>query len=150
MSSILSHADCLRAAMLMETAGAVVPDPELIGLCAGMLRELAGQDKSDTANLRLATPFLLEANSILQILCMDVASQPKLLHDRVFALLECMAVIAKERSLSKKQQALPAQAALMRYFESCGQWSRDDGTLVSDYYYSRIPAHLANRPRRAA
>lgn len=130
MTSILSHSDCLHAAMVMETAGASAPDPELIGLCANMLRELAGQDRPDTVNLKLTTPFLLEANTILQVLCMDLPSQPMLLHDKAFALLECMAVIAKERSLSKsKQQTLPAQMALMRYFESCGQWARDDGTL---------------------
>ena len=148
MNSILSHSDCLHAAMLMETAGASAPDPELLGLCANTLRELAGEDRNSAAGLKLTMPFLLEANRILQLLCVNFTSQPQLLHDRAFALLECMAVITKERSLNKrKTKILPAQAALMRYFESSGQWSRDDGTLVSDYYYTKIPASLANRPQ---
>lgn len=57
-----------------------------------------------------------------------------------FSLFECIAIFFRLRQC-RHVGCVPCQAerALLRHFEQCGEWRPDDGTLVSEWYWRRIP-----------
>lgn len=64
-----------------------------------------------------------------------------------FQLVEDLAVLMREKTLRKGGVHSLCEQRLMQYFESCGAWSCDDGTLVSEYYYLRLPLSPGKRRR---
>lgn len=60
-----------------------------------------------------------------------------------FTILEDLSVFFRERLL--KQGCVPLETAesnVLKWFETCGEWSPADGTLVSDWYYVQVPARV--------
>lgn len=77
------------------------------------------------------------------------------LADAAFMLVEDMAALFRERSLRDPESPVPpAEEALLAHFESCGEWQPADGSLVTDWYYVRLPAlvlaQLLRRTKAAA
>ncbi len=61
-------------------------------------------------------------------------------HDEAFALVESMVVIVREMHLRMGAgDVSDVHGDLMSFFEARCQWRADDDTLVSDYYYRRVP-----------
>lgn len=140
MEITLSSADCRKAAVVLEAAFKTAPAPQLMQICAGCLYEIADSGPSYTPDIHVGLAFLSQAEKIIQALYTADSASPELLHDLAFELVECFAVIAKENSLNgSARDATAAQAEVMRYFEESGEWSPNDGTLVTQYYYLRIP-----------
>lgn len=71
--------------------------------------------------------------------------------DAAFMLVEDMAALFRERSLRAPEDApRAAERALLDHFERCGEWLPADGTIITDWYYVRLPALvLAQLLRRA-
>lgn len=140
MKNPVSNAELLKAAALFTHIAAETPDPKLVSLCAQGLTEMAENRQQYAACLEEAAPFWSELCETVRSVCAAANYSPATLYDKAFCLMECLAVITRENVLkSKAQTLLPAQADIMCYFEDCGHWAQGDGTLVSDYYYRRIP-----------
>ena len=61
--------------------------------------------------------------------------------DCTLPIFECLANIFREDHLRQPTLQPPlAQANLMLFFEECGEWHKEDGKLVTDYYYFTIPS----------
>ena len=109
-------------------------------LCAQCLHEMGENLSLYTSGLQVSTLFFEELCKIIQSVCRDCDIPVIAMLDKAFGLMECLAVIVRESTLRQKSaKALPAQADVMRYFEGCGHWMPGDGTLVTEFYYSRIP-----------
>lgn len=135
----ISSPACRKAAALLEAASPGAPSPGLMSLCARCLYEAAEFGPGYVHSIRVCLPFLDEMKEKLDRLCEGERCAPELLHDLAFELIECFAVIAKENALHKgTQPALPAQAEVMRFFEECGEWAPEDGTMVSHYYHTLL------------
>lgn len=90
-------------------------------------------------NVRIAFPFLVEADHLVALICTEREAPLEDLGGTTFSLLECGAVVTKESTLGKDTQRMrPAQVAVMRFFEGSGLWGPGDGTLVSEYYFNRL------------
>lgn len=62
------------------------------------------------------------------------------LNDLCFAMVEEIAVLVRERYLREGCKGLsPNEKSLMDYFEGSGMWFMGDSTMVSDYYYVKLP-----------
>lgn len=140
MDTTLASSDCMHAAARLKGVVDEAPEPQLMLLCAQGLHELAENLHWYTSGLTVSTPFFEELLETVQSVCQDEEVPVMVMHDKAFGLMECLAVIVRESSLRQKsEQTLPAQINVMRYFEGCGHWTPGDGTLVTEYYYSRIP-----------
>lgn len=54
-----------------------------------------------------------------------------------FSLFECIAVIFREKSLCRQQHAKnPVETSVLHYFETCGEWSRTDNTMITTWYWN--------------
>ncbi|WP_165078218.1 MULTISPECIES: hypothetical protein [unclassified Desulfovibrio] len=62
-----------------------------------------------------------------------------------FSLFECMVILFRLRQCAGRGDASPVERDVFRYFEECGEWDPDDETLVSQWYWWRIPALAAMR-----
>ena len=141
MEPVFDPSECIKAAARLEAMFMEAPEPEILRLCGVFLRCIA-DDPDYASGFTVTAPFLQEAMAAIRDLCGD-AADIGVMHDRAFALMECMAVIAREHTFRKgAQKTLAAQADLMRFFEKSGHWAEGDGTLVSEYYYSRIPNNI--------
>jgi len=139
MNSTLAT-DCNNAAARLKGFLAEAPEPQLMRLCAESLQEMAENLHWYNSDITVATPFWEELCKTVRDMCMDTESHSGVMHDMAFELIECLALISRESTLKQKTRpALPAQTDVMRYFEGCGHWTPGDGTLVTEYYYSRIP-----------
>ncbi|MDE5879361.1 MAG: hypothetical protein K2G99_04990 [Desulfovibrio sp.] len=62
-----------------------------------------------------------------------------------FSFFECLVILFRFRQYARGGEAGPVEREVLRYFEECGEWRPDDETLVSDWYWRRIPAQAAAR-----
>ncbi|WCB47409.1 hypothetical protein [Nitratidesulfovibrio vulgaris] len=61
--------------------------------------------------------------------------------EALFALFEDMALLARAHAVSCRPEMIPEPlAAVMTAFEADGEWHPNDGTLVSEWYWLRLPA----------
>lgn len=61
--------------------------------------------------------------------------------DALFALFEDMALLARAHAVSCPTSVVPAAlAAVMAAFEADGEWCPADATLISEWYWLRLPA----------
>ncbi len=77
-------------------------------------------------------------------------SDPDHVPDVCFNLLECLAVIFREKELRMPyvpQQ--PEERDLLRYFEQCGEWLPDDEHMVSHWYWRHLPEQFG-APRHSS
>lgn len=141
MKFALQGPACHRAAVILTDVAPNAPSPQLMRICAGSLQEMADIGTEFTNGIYVGLPFLVEANQKIHTLCAANTAYPELMHDLAFELMECLAVLAKEDALRMRGQYVPiAQMETMRHFESSGEWSADDGALVTEYYHRLIPS----------
>lgn len=139
MGITFSSPACRKAAALLEAAAEESLDPDLFRLCARCLYEAAEFAPSYIHGVSVCFPFLTEAAENIKNMCKMTQNDVEL-HDFVFELVECFAVIAREHVRNKgTQHILPAQVEVMRHFEDCGEWTPEDGTLITHYYYKLLP-----------
>ncbi len=58
--------------------------------------------------------------------------------DAIFGLLEDLALITRGHTLFA-HKAHSSEQALLQAFENAGEWQIDDGNIVSDWYWLRLP-----------
>lgn len=77
-------------------------------------------------------PFYKEFVHHLQAgICMD---------EDCLSLFECLAIFFRIRQLIQKERNLSdTESKLLHYFETCGEWQPQDPTIVSHWYWWRIP-----------
>ncbi len=136
-SVILTAANCLKDAIPHA------PDRELVSLCVQGLEEIAQHQDEYSRLISASEPFAQHLAEGIKMICDDFSQNPAEQHDAAFVLLEDLAIIMREAVLLRgNKPPTPVQYNIMRYFESCGYWMFNDGTLVSDYYYTRVPIHV--------
>ena len=115
-------------------------DPELMQLCADGLREVAENYEEYSSVVSTASPFLRELSEKVKLIAHDAKREAELQHDHAFSLMESMAVVLREVLLRKGASVLkPAHHKLLDFFEGSGHWKANEGSMVTDYYYNRIP-----------
>ena len=122
-------------------------NPKLANICSDGLEDV-GQylDEYETA-AQIASDFVKELhNSVDQLMEFKNVTVHKL-EDAAFNLFEPIAVIMREMVLRNKGNPppRPVQGEILRSFEDSENWRPEDPTLVSEYYYHKIPASLAAR-----
>lgn len=111
----------------------------LCSVCATGLDELAAHCAKYHENSVVAAPFLEETRMTAMLLS---GSFGQVAHDAqavAFGTLESLATVMREVSLRCQEEMTDAQQATLEFFEMSGLWEQNDGTLVTDYYYNRIP-----------
>lgn len=104
-------------------------DTTMAELCrAGLLELQANADDYDACTL-VATFF---KDELLRHLTEEVTD------DTVFALIEDLAVIIREKTL-RCSLATSEEKKILEYFEQSGNWEIGDGTLISMFYYVHVP-----------
>jgi|GEM_PF-968675 len=145
MTHALVRSDCAHVATRLKSVVDEAPEPQLMLLCAQGLHEMGENLHLYTSGLHVSAPFFEELCETVLSVCQDSDIPVIAMHDKAFGLMECLAIIARESTLRQKREtALPAQTNVMRYFEGCGHWTPGDGTLVTEFYYSRIPKAAAD------
>jgi len=138
---------CLQAASILAQNAPASYEPDQMFLCSHCLEaEAADGSPMDTPHVGL--PFYNEGEKLIQSICGKSGQDVYALQDCTFSLIECFAVILRERSLANPAQQLPpAQRKVLSYFENCGHWHPDDGTLVSQFYYKDIPEKILTKAK---
>ena len=115
-------------------------DPELMKLCADGLHEVAENYEEYLSTAKTSSSFLRELAEKVKHIATDEKKEAHLQHDNAFAIFEAMAVVLRETFLRTGASSLrPVQHAILSFFEGSGNWKANEGSLVSDYYYNRIP-----------
>lgn len=78
-----------------------------------------------------SNPFYQEFTHCLQ--------QDSITDDDWFSLFECVVIFIRMRQVSAKNLSQPEESVL-HDFETCGEWTPRDDTVVSRWYWGRIPA----------
>ena len=99
-------------------------------LCGDGLHELRANAENYDACI-LASAFFRD--ELFRHLAEDVTD------DVVFALIEDMAVLMREKTL-RCSEAAPGEKKILEYFERSGNWEIGDGTLVSMFYHVYVPS----------
>ena len=62
------------------------------------------------------------------------------LEEDCLSLFECLAIFFRIRQIVDKGRALSdTEIQVLHYFETCGEWQPQDSTIVSFWYWWRIP-----------
>ncbi len=134
------RATCLKAADCLMLLASQAREPRLMEVCSLGLREYAHQYYAYQSCVKTAAPFIQELAAEVSGLCPGGSHSPDGGHDMAFVLVEALALIMREAVLRKgNHQPTSEQEAVMRYFEQSGHWRHGEGSLVTDYYYTRIP-----------
>lgn len=93
--------------------------------------------------ISLDTPFMRE-------FCACVTEHPlDTDDDSCFGLFECLAVFFREKSLRMGSAKLaPTEQAVLIYFETSGHWSRQERTIVNEWYWVKLPNKLVEESLR--
>ena len=68
------------------------------------------------------------------------SQQDAINEDDLFSLFECMVIFIRMRQMAQPNIPLSAaEQAVLDYFETCGEWTACDGTVVSQWYWKRLP-----------
>lgn len=134
---------CHTTADYFTSIGSETFNPELMKLCAEGLRELGDNIEEYSSKATISSCFFQELCEKVKSISDDTAPKTELQHDNAFALFEALAVVFRETFLRAGASALkPIQQAILDFFEGSGHWKANEGTLVSDYYYNRIPISI--------
>ncbi len=128
---------CREAAERLRRALPSVPEPQLAVLCADGLQEVAEHYPEYRSLVSTASPFMQEVAGYVTLLCADKCAEP--LEDVLFMLVEALAMVMREAVLRQGRAFRAVQEDILRYFEQSGRWRPEEGTLVADFYYRRIP-----------
>lgn len=131
---------CRQAASRLTTLAAEAEDPELTHICVQGLLEIADRYAKYKNTTVTGRRFMDELDESVRSLLKEKDFAAEEMHSVAFQMIEAIAVVIREASLREStQQPRAAQEAVMRYFEESGHWHPGDGSLVSDYYYNRVP-----------
>lgn len=65
--------------------------------------------------------------------------------DELFSLFECMVIFIRMRQMATPRMALSAtEQEVLEYFETSGEWTDGDDTVVSQWYWKRLPEKCRN------
>ncbi len=118
-------------------------DPELSRLAREGLLHVTRNHAAFDACPNSRTPF---ANHFLRLL----ATLPLVDDGHWLEIFEDLALIIREKTLiSGKGADAEIERRILRYFESSGQWEKDDGRMVSQWYWYRLPLQAAENTRFA-
>ena len=60
--------------------------------------------------------------------------------DELFSLFECMVIFIRMRQIAKPNIALSnTEKNVLHFFETCGEWTACDDTMVCQWYWKRLP-----------
>ena len=60
--------------------------------------------------------------------------------DEMFSLFECLVIFIRMRQMASPHTKLsPSEQGVLDYFETCGEWTDRDETLVCQWYWKRLP-----------
>jgi hypothetical protein len=120
-------------------------EDKFLPLCVDGIRALLDRWDHFKNNTIIAKRFLDELLNHFRA-CRPFGEIPDSgISDYTLPIVECLANIFKEDHLRQPtRQTPPAQANLMRFFEECGEWHKDDGKIATDYYYFTIPSNIKN------
>lgn len=140
MAYQLKNAELLLAARSMHDSAHQSMDADLFELCALGLQEIAERFDEYRHYVAVSLPFAEHLVGAVQSVCIELSCENTNRQESAFALMEDMAVIFREVALRKGYENLsPPGQTILHYFESSGHWRANEGTLVADYYYTRIP-----------
>lgn len=73
-------------------------------------------------------------------------------HSLAFTLFEDIAVFFREKTLRSRESPSALEEKVLHIFEHCGEWDEKDTTLVSIWYWSKLPkrAHKASSTTRSS
>ncbi len=118
---------------------------EIFSLCARGLLAITAQQERYSHTAIVKTPFWNELQAALALVCNEGCQED--LQAEGFRILEAVMLIMREASLRMGNERTKEEAELLAFFEQSGNWQANDGTLVSDYYYSRIPRTVQRKLR---
>ena len=148
MKSAMLKRNCIEAADFLAEQAPHSVEPELARACSEVLFDMAERVSAYENTIQIADFFLKEFHTAISRLEKIKNATKNALHDWTFELFETLAILAREDVL-RNHSARPAQAEAIRYFMESGHWMPDDPTLVSEYYYHKIPALLAGEGQDA-
>ena len=65
--------------------------------------------------------------------------------DELFSLFECLVIFIRMRQMANPHIALSAsEQQVLEYFETCGEWTDCDDTVVSQWYWKQLPKKCRN------
>ena len=60
--------------------------------------------------------------------------------DELFCMFECLVIFIRMRQMASPHITLsPSEQSVLDYFETCGEWTDHDDTLVCQWYWKRLP-----------
>ena len=75
----------------------------------------------------------------------DLLSKGFSSEEECFSLFECMVIFFRLRQCAGNGEVSPVERDVLRHFEECGEWRREDETLVCEWYWRLIPELAAAR-----
>ncbi len=63
-------------------------------------------------------------------------------HESCFSVFECLAIIFREKALRDPQSMLKEEKAVLEYFENSGNWSQEEPTIATTWYWDRLPLQV--------
>ena len=117
----------------------------LCRFCATGLDELAAECAKYHEHSVVAAPFLEEIRMTALLVSEAIGHVAHDAQAVAFGTLESLAAIMREVSLRRQGELTEAQQTILEFFEMSGLWEQHDGTLVTDYYYNRIPAAMQKK-----
>ena len=61
--------------------------------------------------------------------------------DEIFGLFECMVIFIRMRQMASPHITLSTnEQQVLEYFETCGEWTDSDNSMVCRWYWQRLPA----------
>lgn len=104
--------------------------PDLMPALMAGLQAMQERGPSYDALLDEGNPFFREF--------LAYSSRTSLSGDDCFGLFECLAIFVRMRQMAH-QELSKAEINVLEYFESCGEWDEQDGSMVSRCYWGCLP-----------
>ena len=65
--------------------------------------------------------------------------------DELFSLFECLVIFIRMRQMANPTMQLSAtEKHVLQYFETCGEWTDSDDTVVCHWYWKLLPGSSCN------
>ncbi len=146
MPSVITSATLNKSINRLEALAAANSsrvNADCVAMCAKGLRSflqgIEGNEKYIVTTLPIYEFFRAHLSDLLLRVENGGAADFDALSELCFALFEEMAVLTREKYLRAGGNVTPVEEEVMRYFEQSGLWRINDGTLVSEYYFVRLP-----------
>lgn len=144
LSATLTHniLNCINCLELLAQERPGTKDAEHIVLCAKGLRAYIQTGKPGKRHIITTQHIYKHFRRNLATLitrCKEGLYDVDEASEICFALLEEMAVLIREKQLCSGGDITADERSIMDYFEQDGMWTLGDHTLISEYYFARLP-----------